>query len=140
MLLPETAAQTKLIEVVRITAPTDSGTLVGDVLEIWVEDQAREVLNLVAELPGDELRRCFVPGYGIRAHSSADLLFEIAFCFRRHGALLLGAGVPAGLRRIQGFDPDSGPGANFSNASVPAPGGSARGRRTWWVPARRAHC
>ncbi|MFJ6623151.1 hypothetical protein ACIQOW_36970 [Kitasatospora sp. NPDC091335] len=110
MLLPETAAQTELIEVVRITAPTDSGTLVGDVLEIWVEDQAREVLNLVAELPGDELHRCFVPSYGIRAHSSADLLFEIAFCFRCHSALLLGAGVPAGLRRIQGFDPDSGPG------------------------------
>ncbi|MER5355436.1 hypothetical protein ABT093_34560 [Kitasatospora sp. NPDC002551] len=110
MLLPETAAQTDLIEVVRITAWPDSGTVVGDVLDVRVEEQARQTLNLVSALPGDELRRCFTPVYAVRAHSSTDLLFEIAFCFRCHGALLLGPGIPSGLRGVQGFDPDSEPG------------------------------
>ncbi|MFJ8435893.1 hypothetical protein ACIQ9P_31785 [Kitasatospora sp. NPDC094019] len=110
MLLPGTAARTDLIEVVRITARTGSGAVVGDVLEIWIEDQVRRALGLVAELPDDELHRCFVPAYGIRAHSSTDLLFEVAFCFRCHGALLLEPGVPSAVRRIQGFDPDSVPG------------------------------
>ncbi|CAN3978440.1 hypothetical protein [Kitasatospora purpeofusca] len=110
MLLPETAAETDLIEVVRITARPDSDAVVGDVLEIWVEEQARQVLDLVSALPGGELHRCFVPAYGLRAHSSTDPLFEIAFCFRCHGALVLGPEVPSGLRGLQGFDPDSGPG------------------------------
>ncbi|MDY0813004.1 hypothetical protein [Kitasatospora purpeofusca] len=110
MLLPDTAPETDLVEVVRITARPDSGAVVGDVLEIRVEEQARQVLDLVSELPGGELHRCFAPAYGVRAHSSTDLLFEIAFCFRCHGALVLGPGVPSGLRGLQGFDPDSGPG------------------------------
>ncbi|MFD9064147.1 hypothetical protein ACFVZ3_21785 [Kitasatospora purpeofusca] len=112
MLLPETAPQTDLIEVVRITARPDSDAVVGDVLEIRVEEQARQVLDLVSALPGSEIHRCFAPAYGLRAHNSTDPLFEIAFCFRCHGALVLGpGGTPGPVRRgLQGFDPDSGPG------------------------------
>ncbi|MFD8321895.1 hypothetical protein [Kitasatospora purpeofusca] len=112
MLLPETAPQTDLIEVVRITARPDSDAVVGDVLEIRVEEQARQVLDLVSALPGSEIHRCFASGYGLRAHSPTDPLFEIAFCFRCHGALVLGpTGTPGPVRRgLQGFDPDSGPG------------------------------
>ncbi|MFD4907312.1 hypothetical protein [Kitasatospora purpeofusca] len=110
MLLPETAAETDLIEVVRITARPDTDAVVGDVLEIWVEEEARQALDLVSALPGGELHRCFAPAYGLRAHSSTDPLFEIAFCFRCHGALVLGRGLPSRLRGLQGFDPDSRPG------------------------------
>ncbi len=110
MLLPDVASLTNLIEVVRIAAPTTvhaAGAVVGEDLAIWDEEHSRQVLNLIAEVPAGELHRCFAPAYGIRAHSAAALLFDIAFCFRCHGALLLGSGVPSGLRGIQGFDADS---------------------------------
>ena len=113
MLLPDVASQVSLIEVVRITgrapvyASERSEAVVGEDLAIWGAEQVRQVLNLVTDLPAGEQYRCFTPGYGIRAHSSAELLFEIAFCFRCHGALLAGPGVPSGLRGIQSFDPDS---------------------------------
>ncbi|MET8720978.1 hypothetical protein [Streptomyces misionensis] len=109
MLLPLTQGKTELIEVVRISDPVRhirSEDLAGDTAAIWEGDQARQALSLIADLPGSELYRCFLPGWGIRAHSSTDQLFEIAFCFRCHGARIRGPGLPVEQRgRI--FDADS---------------------------------
>jgi hypothetical protein len=110
VLLPEVASRVCLIEVVRITDPVrayDAGRVVGEDLAIWEEEHTRQVLDLVSRLPGSEMHRCFVPGCGIRAHGPAEVPFEIAFCFRCHGALLNGPHVPSQLRGIQTFDPDS---------------------------------
>ncbi|WP_353943862.1 hypothetical protein ABII15_21030 [Streptomyces sp. HUAS MG91] len=109
MLLPPVHGKTELIEVVRITDPArhlGSEDLAGDTAAIWEGGRARQVLSLIAELPGSELYRCFFPGWGIRAHSSTDQLFEIAFCFRCHGARVWGPDLPAGQQR-QTFDADS---------------------------------
>ncbi|MFD4598022.1 hypothetical protein ACFWPQ_08275 [Streptomyces sp. NPDC058464] len=106
MLLPPTHGQTELIEVVRITDPVrhlGSEDLAGDTAAVWEGDQARQALSLIAGLPGSEPYRCFLPGWGIRAHSSTDPLFEIAFCFRCHGARIWGPGLPAEQQR-QTFD------------------------------------
>ncbi|MFJ2771111.1 hypothetical protein [Streptomyces sp. NPDC087300] len=89
MLLPPSHGRTELIEVVRITDPArhlNSENLAGDTAAIWEGDQAKQALSLIVDLPGSELYRCFLPGWGIRAHNTTDQLFEIAFCFRRHGA------------------------------------------------------
>jgi hypothetical protein len=110
MLLPDVASRVCLIEVVRITDPMrayDAGSVVGEDVAIWGEEHARQVLDLISGLPDSEMHRCFVPGYGIRAHSPTEVLFEIAFCFRCHGALLTGPLVPSQLRGIQTFEPDS---------------------------------
>lgn len=112
MLLPATRPRTELVEVVRITDPMrhlTAADLAGDEVALWEGEQAEQALSLIADLPGSELYRCFVPGWGIRAHSSTDLLFEIAFCFRCHGARMWGPDVPAG-QRSQTFDAD-GPAA-----------------------------
>lgn len=109
MLLPLTHLKTELIEVVRITDPMRhlySEDLAGDEVAIWERDQVRQALSLIADLPSSELYRCFVPGWGIRAHSSTDLLFEIAFCFRCHGARIWGPDVPV-EQNGQTFDADS---------------------------------
>jgi hypothetical protein len=112
MLLPAAAAQTELIEVVRIPATSDpwSGELVGEGTALWEADQVQESLALIAELPEGERQRCFFPGWGIRAHSESELLFEIEFCFRCEGARLRGPLVPAEQQGIQTFAPDSAPG------------------------------
>ncbi|WKX69336.1 hypothetical protein [Streptomyces sp. XD-27] len=97
MLLPLTHLKTDLLEVVRITDPArhlTSEDLVGDAVAIWESDQAQQALTLIADLPGSEMYRCFLPGWGIRAHSSTELLFEVAFCFRCHGARIWGPDVP----------------------------------------------
>ncbi|MFJ2847768.1 hypothetical protein ACIPD2_40095, partial [Streptomyces griseofuscus] len=73
---------------------------------IWAKDQAQQALSLIADLPGSELCRCFLPGWGIRAHSSTDQLFEIAFCFRCHGARIWGPGLPV-EQQGQTFDAES---------------------------------
>ncbi|MEU6174817.1 hypothetical protein ABZ832_23260 [Streptantibioticus parmotrematis] len=101
-----------LLEVISIVSllPSPATTVEGEVLAIWEGEQVREVLALVGDVPGSELHRCFAPRYGIRAHGTSDLLFEIAFCFHCHGALLLGPGVPADQRGIHSFDPDSAAG------------------------------
>ncbi|MEV7124146.1 hypothetical protein [Kitasatospora griseola] len=112
MLLPSAHARTELIEVVRITDPMrhhSSEDLVGEDVAIWETAQADQVLTLVKDLPGSELHRCFIPGWGIRAHSATDLLFQVAFCFRCHGARLWGPSVPAAQAGIHSFDPDSPP-------------------------------
>ncbi|MFF7360162.1 hypothetical protein [Streptomyces sp. NPDC008125] len=109
MLLPLTRGKTELIEVVRITDPArhlTSKDLAGDTAAFWEGDQAQQVLSLIAGLPGGELHRCFLPGWGIRAYDSADQLFEIAFCFRCHGARMWGPDLPAG-QRAQNFDGES---------------------------------
>ncbi|MFJ9431644.1 hypothetical protein ACIRQY_18555 [Streptomyces sp. NPDC101490] len=108
MLLPRTRTETEFVEVVRLTAPghlTPKG-LSGDTVDIWVEHEARRALELIAALPPGEQHRCFVPGWGIRAHGPTDPLFEIAFCFRCHGARLWGPDLPPALRG-QPFDADS---------------------------------
>ncbi|MEY9839714.1 hypothetical protein [Streptacidiphilus sp. EB103A] len=110
MLLPLAHEKTELIEVVRITEPGkqwDAEDLLGEDVGIWEAADVHEVLALIAELPSGESYRCFVPGWGIRAHSSAGLLFQIAFCFRCHNARLWGPAVPTGQAGIYSFDADS---------------------------------
>ncbi|UKY54659.1 hypothetical protein [Streptomyces inhibens] len=109
MLLPLNHVKAELIEVVRITDPArllTSADLAGEAVAIWEGDQAQQALALIGDLPGGELYRCFVPGWGIRAHSCTDLLFEIAFCFRCHGARIWGPDVPA-EQQSQDFDAES---------------------------------
>jgi hypothetical protein len=65
VLLPLTHQKTELIEVVHITDPMrhlTSADLVGDEVAIWEGEQARQTLSLIADLPGSELYRCFIPG------------------------------------------------------------------------------
>ncbi|WP_310723334.1 hypothetical protein [Streptomyces sp. N2A] len=109
MLLPLSVAKSELIEVVRITDPARhlmSRDLKGDTVAIWAREQAQQALSLIHDLPGSEMYRCFLPGWGIRAHSSTHPLFEIAFCFRCHGARIWGPDLPATLQS-QTFDAES---------------------------------
>ncbi|MEU8953425.1 hypothetical protein AB0C93_03875 [Streptomyces sp. NPDC048518] len=109
MLLPRTRKRTELIEVVRITDPSRhiiSEDLAGETAALWEGDEAQRALSLIADLPGSEMYRCFLPGWGIRAHDSAHQLFEIAFCFRCHGARTWGPDLPA-EQEGQTFDPES---------------------------------
>ncbi|WP_329191951.1 MULTISPECIES: hypothetical protein [unclassified Streptomyces] len=119
MLLPHTHAKAELIEVVRITDPArhlTSKDLSGDTVEIWEGLEAQRALELIADLPRGEWHRCFLPGWGVRAHSSTDQLFEIAFCFRCRGTRVWGpdlsreeqgqafdAESPAGLELLRRF-------------------------------------
>lgn len=82
------------------------GRSAGDAVAIWEGDQAQQALSLIADLPGSEPYRCFLPGWGIRAHSSTDQLFEIAFCFRCHGTRIWGPGLPV-EQQGQAFDAES---------------------------------
>jgi hypothetical protein len=110
MILPSSQEKTELIEVVRITDPMrhlSASDLVGDDVAIWQAAQVSDALTLISSAPDSELHRCFIPGWGIRARSATDLLFQIAFCFECHGARLWGPGVPSELDGIHGFDPDS---------------------------------
>ncbi|MFE4360911.1 hypothetical protein DR950_20265 [Kitasatospora xanthocidica] len=112
MLLPDVASQTVLIEVVRIADPRSaygSDSVTGEVLTVWDSEHLRQALDLMGELPEGELRRCFAPGYGIRAHGPGGLLFEVSFCFSCHGVWLAGPGVPSDLHGMQAFDADSPP-------------------------------
>ncbi|MCX5208685.1 hypothetical protein OG689_05150 [Kitasatospora sp. NBC_00240] len=116
MLLPTTSAMTGLVEAVRITDPsawrTEAGTVAGETVDRW--DDAQEVLALVSALPGGSAMRCFLPGFGIRAHAASgglfagQVLFEIAFCFSCRWARFLGAAVTPGVAG-QPFDPTSAP-------------------------------
>ncbi|MEU1329405.1 hypothetical protein [Streptomyces sp. NPDC005865] len=109
MLLPRTHKRTELIEAVRITDPSRhivSEDLSGETAALWEGERAQRALSLIADLPGSEMHRCFLPGWGIRAHDSTDQLFEIAFCFRCHGARIWGPDLPA-EQRGQTFDAES---------------------------------
>ncbi len=106
MLLPLTHGNCHVIEVVRITDPArhlSSENLAGDTVAIWEGHQAEQALSLIADLPASELYRCFLPRWGIRAHDSTDQLFEIAFCFRCHGARIWGPDLPV-EQQAQTFD------------------------------------
>ncbi|MFF3663490.1 hypothetical protein [Streptomyces olivochromogenes] len=108
-LLPPTHGKTEFIEVVRITDPVrhlSSEDLVGDTAAIREGDQAQQALSLIVGLPGSELYRCFLPDWGIRAHNSTDQLFEIAICFRCHGARIWGPDLPV-EQQGQTFDAES---------------------------------
>ncbi|MGW2616200.1 hypothetical protein [Streptomyces sp. NPDC001500] len=111
MRLPPAHEEARLLEVVRITDPAGpfaAGTVRGEVVEVWAEDEVRHALALVGGLPDGERSRCFLPGWAVRVHDAVDPepLFEIAFCFRCDGARLLGREVPAELR-FQDFDGES---------------------------------
>ncbi|WP_328913420.1 MULTISPECIES: hypothetical protein [unclassified Streptomyces] len=110
MLLPGAGARTELIEVVRVTSATRDvfpGPLDGEDVALWAEDEVRQVPALITELPEGARRRCFTPGWGIRAHGATALLFEISFCFSCNGARLWGPEVPAEHEDIHVFDADS---------------------------------
>ncbi|WP_326687205.1 MULTISPECIES: hypothetical protein [unclassified Streptomyces] len=109
MLLPPTSVQARRLECVRIEDPLGSlqwtgvpGTTIGT----WLDKEALEVLDLVADLPTGNVMRCFMPGYGIRAHDAGQLLFELAFCFQCHNALILQP-APHKQRDLVGFNADS---------------------------------
>lgn len=109
MLLPATFPQVQRLECVRIDDPTGSHQwteVPGTVTGTWLGDEAQEVLGLVADLPPGEIMRCFMPGYGIRAHGAGQLLFEVAFCFQCHNALILQP-APHERRDMVGFGADS---------------------------------
>lgn len=109
MLLPLTHLKTETVEVVRITDPLrhlTSEDVAGDVVAVRGSDHARQVLSLIADLPGGEPQRCFMPGWGIRAHGSAGQLFQMAFCFRCNKARLFAPDLPA-HQRSQTFDGQS---------------------------------
>ncbi|MET9759996.1 hypothetical protein ABZ016_13205 [Streptomyces sp. NPDC006372] len=111
MLLPIAHEKTELIEVVRIVDPIrhiTSEDLTGEEVATWEAPRTGQVLSLIRDLPGSELQRCFIPGWGIRARSATtDLLLHLAFCFDCHGVRLWGPGVPAGHEALHSFDPDS---------------------------------
>ncbi|MDI3404535.1 hypothetical protein [Streptomyces cavernicola] len=110
MLLPPSREKTELLEVVRISDPAGalgSERLVGDDVAIWDGEDARRAMDLVDALPDGVKHRCFTPGWGLRAHSRTELLFEVAFCFRCHGARIWADGLPV-ERQFQDFDAESG--------------------------------
>ncbi|MFH9251153.1 hypothetical protein ACH4LK_37690 [Streptomyces lydicus] len=119
-----------MIEVVRITDPMrhlSARDLVGNEVAIWKAAQVSDALMLISAVPDSERHRCFIPGWGIRAHSATGLLFQIAFCFQCHGARLWGPGVPAELNRVHGFAPDSPPALELlQRFRVSTPGGWPR--------------
>ncbi|ARF55147.1 hypothetical protein [Streptomyces gilvosporeus] len=106
---PAAPRKTELIDVIRIADPArhlTSKDLAGDAVAVWERDQAQQVWGLILDLPSSEPYRCFLPGWGIRAHSTAEQLFEIAFCFRCHGARIWASDLPA-EQRHQTFDGES---------------------------------
>ncbi|WP_327318578.1 hypothetical protein [Streptomyces sp. NBC_01235] len=109
MLLPSTSPQTRRLECVRIEDPTGSHEwtgVPGTTTRTWLDKEALEILDLVTDLPTGDVMRCFMPGYGIRAHNADQLLFEIAFCFQCHNALILQP-APHKRRDLVGFKADS---------------------------------
>ncbi|MYQ47353.1 hypothetical protein GTW40_20255 [Streptomyces sp. SID4985] len=98
-----------LIEAVRITDPLGqyrADDLTGDLVALWEDDSAP---TLIRALPPGDLHRCFVPGWGIRAHGTDGPLYQVAFCYDCHGARLWGPAVPADRAGIHGFDAGSAP-------------------------------
>ncbi|NBE56882.1 hypothetical protein [Streptomyces boluensis] len=108
--LPSTHEKTELLEVVRLDPGGDAlrwEGLVGETVAIWDGGEVQRGLELVLGLKAGDLYRCFTPGWGIRAHDRVGVLFEVAFCFRCHGARVWApeAAVPR-EHRLQGFDAD----------------------------------
>lgn len=150
MLLPAAAAPIGCIEAVSITAGMvpRPRTVPGDTIDVWVEDEARSVLGLLGEVPEGERARCFVPGYGLRAHTAHEVLFEVALCFRCKGstaarpARARGVARLTGLRRRQRTRPAAHAplpgGGGYSRSIPPRSMSTANGtdtlRRLWWMP------
>ncbi|MBB1152716.1 MULTISPECIES: hypothetical protein [Amycolatopsis] len=109
MHLPSAADQIRRFECLRITdiETRDWAGVPGEVLGGWDGDDVAPIAELIAELPAGKLLRCFLPRYGIRAHGSEGVLFEIAFCFRCNGALTLLPGRDE--QDLIAFDADSTP-------------------------------
>lgn len=110
MLLPSPAQRIERFECVRITdIETQLWTGVpGETIGAWTGQDVTAVAELISRLPDGEMYRCFVPRYGIRAHGADAVLFEIAFCFRCHGALTLRPGHQE-RDEFTAFDADSPP-------------------------------
>ena len=109
MLLPTASPQTQSLECVRIDDYSGSRlwtAVPGTTIGTWLGKEAPEILDLVADLPIGDVMRCFMPRYGIRAHSADRLLFEIAFCFQCNNALILQPD-PHKRRDLIGFKADS---------------------------------
>ncbi|MGW1268484.1 hypothetical protein [Streptomyces sp. NPDC002491] len=116
MRLPADCGRAELLEVVRLSdaaRPFTAHGLAGEVVDVWVGDDAAQALALVGALPDSPRYRCFVPGWGLRLHDAVDPepLLEIAFCFRCNGARVQGrsVNVPEDLR-FQDFEAESPPG------------------------------
>ena len=114
MLLPATAPQVRRVDCIRIKYDMErylwhlATSVPGETTGSWEDADASAIIDLVADLPDGEVMRCFSPGYGIRAHGADGILFEIAFCFHCHIALILSPGQQE-QRGGGGFDPDSPP-------------------------------
>jgi hypothetical protein len=111
MLLPESRHATELIEVVRLAGtmePATSPDLPGRTVAVWAADEAAGALELMLALPPGERARCFLPGWGIRAHGPAEEpLFLAAICFRCNGVRVWSPPAP-GATRTDGFHPIDG--------------------------------
>ncbi|UUV32309.1 hypothetical protein NQK81_02320 [Amycolatopsis roodepoortensis] len=99
MFLPVPRERVELVEVI---GPDGTGN--DQLVAIWDSEDAQTGLTLMAGLPDGELKRCFIPAWEIRAHSTTQFLFEISFCFRCHGARLAGPTVSPEHAMIHGFD------------------------------------
>lgn len=109
MRLPETSEKTDRLECIRIDDSSNWHrwtSVPGTTLGFWQGREAAEILGQVAELPAGGVMRCFRPGFGIRAHSADQVLFEIAFCFECHNALLFQP-APGDRGDLIGFKADS---------------------------------
>ncbi|WP_410644927.1 hypothetical protein [Amycolatopsis sp. lyj-346] len=123
------AADVRRLELVRIPGSRDWdewAVVPGETLGTAEGADAVALAGLVAGLPDGEPMRCFSPVYALRAHGAAETLFEIAFCFRCHNALVV---VPNGGRPgLVAFGADSPSGqallARFKAADRTAPGGA----------------
>ncbi|MFE9423505.1 hypothetical protein ACFYNO_11155 [Kitasatospora sp. NPDC006697] len=94
----------------RRAAGPDGPSWAAEALAVWTGEPAARAVAAVQALPPDDMRRCFAPGYALRAHDRTGFLLEIAFCFRCHGAELIGPRPsPDGLATVLGFDAESAP-------------------------------
>jgi hypothetical protein len=122
MLLPSPGQDVQRFECLRITDIETHlwSSIPGKSIGAWDGEDATAVAELVASLPAGEVYRCFTPRYGIRAHAADAVLFEIAFCFRCHGALIL----RPGQRELVAFGADSPPAQELLGRFKALPGDS----------------
>ncbi|EOD69635.1 hypothetical protein [Amycolatopsis vancoresmycina] len=121
MHIPVSPADVRRIELLRVM-PSPEGDVVpiGPLGSVAGPD-AVAIAQLVADLPDDEMMRCFNPVYALELHGAAGLLAEIAFCFRCHNARIALPGQDRA--ELIGFDPGSAAGqellARFKAADRP---------------------
>ncbi|MGW6707284.1 GNAT family N-acetyltransferase [Streptomyces sp. NPDC054956] len=97
------------LEVVRLAPGADPwGPVTGTAVALWTGAEAAEALALVESLPPEDVARCFVPAWGIRAHDAElNHLYDVVPCFRCNRVLLTGPAVPERLDGGHGFDGES---------------------------------